>query len=335
MDRYDRQIRVTKIGAAGQAKLQAAHVLIVGCGALGTYTAEQCVRMGIGQLTLVDSDHVELHNLQRQTLFTETDALEATPKVTAAAKALQAINRAVVINTIQASFEEFLLAELPPADLLLDCTDNYQVRQQLNDYCRHYQRPLVFAALAGTTGQVMPLRPGVDICLGCAFPNLTELAQKDCDLLGVMTPLVPLISSLQVSLALQILTAAPDLRWDQMIYVDGWSLAIQKFKVRRNPRCAYCQKAPAAAPNLTIKKLCGQQVFAVQMAPALYEKLAACPEPITIRQNPLATQLTWDHYQITCFPNGRAHFYGFQDAEEVRPYAEQLVSGGLFNGHQA
>lgn len=327
MDRYDRQIRVKHIGPEGQEKFLQATVLIVGCGALGTYTAEQCLRAGIKHLTLVDFDTIEESNLQRQTLFTQADAQEKWLKVTTAKARLLEIDPTAEITAVAATFEEFLLTDHLRPQLVLDCTDNYQVRKQINDYCRQYRLPFVFAACAGTSGQLMAIDPSKGPCLGCALPQLEELMAKDCDLIGVATPLIPFISSQQVILAMKILTAPQHVDWGQMLIVDVWHLSMEKFGVAKQSHCRFCSDVPAVTTSATVKKLCGADTYQTMLPPVDFCQLAAyCQQQQwPYQQNALAFQIQLTPQKITIFKDGRTNFHAFGSREALAPYLENLL----------
>lgn len=328
MDRYDRQIRVKHIGPAGQEKFLHTSLLIVGCGALGTYTAEQCLRGGIKHLTLIDFDTIEESNLQRQTLFTLADAQQQRLKVTTAKERLLEIDPTAEITAVTTTFEEFLLTDHPLPDLVLDCTDNYQVRKQINDYCRQYQLPFVFAACAGTSGQLMAIDPANGPCLGCALPQLEELMAKDCDLIGVATPLIPFISSQQVILAMKILTAPDHVDWGQMLIVDVWHLSVEKFRIEKQTNCSFCREhAFTEVEPPSLKKLCGFDTFQTVLPAADFEELAAyCHhQNWTFHKNALAFQIQLETKKITIFKDGRTNFHLFNSKENLQPYLEQLL----------
>lgn len=161
-DRYARQTLLPQVGPAGRARIAASRVLIVGCGALGTVMAELLVRAGVGFVRVVDRDLVELTNLQRQTLFDESDAAAGLPKAVAAARRLRALNSSVAIEPVVADVDvtnvERLMLEPTPADLVLDGTDNAATRYLINDACVKHGIPWVYAAAVGTEGRVMPVR---------------------------------------------------------------------------------------------------------------------------------------------------------------------------------
>ena len=149
------------LGRSGQDALAAAHASICGCGALGTVIAELLARAGVGCLTLIDRDYVELSNLQRQFLFTEEDAREALPKAVAAQRHLQAINSGIEVRGVVDDLSRKNIAELlGGTDLILDATDNFETRFLINDYAVKFLRPWVYSAAVGSYGLTMLLMPG-------------------------------------------------------------------------------------------------------------------------------------------------------------------------------
>jgi adenylyltransferase/sulfurtransferase len=325
-NRYDRQIRVPQMGLVGQEKLARARVLLVGCGALGTYAAEQLTRAGVGELILLDPDVVELSNLQRQSLFTTEDAEQRQPKVFAAQKALLKINPDVHIDARQDSFDQALFDDFGVLDLVLDCTDNFLARELINDFCLHHDLPFVFASAAGTSGQVMAMNPRTGPCLSCVFPDLVDL-ERNCETIGVITPLIPMISGMEVSLALQILTAKDKVDFESMNIVESWPLATMKFTVKKRPSCSCCQHdfTDSAVENIHVERSCGgvYQSSLKGFDAAKFEQFAA-KKSWTFRANPLAVQAKFDAHEITIFRKGRILFYHFEEPlaqaifEEIR-----------------
>lgn len=311
-NRYHRQQLVSQVGFIGQKKIQQATLLIVGCGALGSYTSEQLVRTGVKKIILVDPDKVEATNLQRQTLFTEEDCRHQTLKVVAAEKALQKIRSDVEIISFPLPFEEalFQIPEIP--DLILDCTDNFLVRQSINDYCLHFNIPFIFASCGGTAGQVMALHPNFGPCLQCVFPQLKKLMKKDCETLGVTTPTVPLVSSLQVSLALQYLVAPKKISWETFYQVDTWPIQQVTFTLLKNPHCSVCGPQENALLDFpSIEKNCGG-VYFVQLSPQSKPVFTEFAKTLgSLKENPLALQVTLEKQELTFFKTGRLLFYHF------------------------
>src|SRR6202049_3554978 len=171
-ERYSRQILFAEIGEAGQQRLLDSSAVLVGCGALGTALANVLVRAGVGKLRIVDRDSVEPSNLQRQTLFEESDAHEALPKAVAAQRRLRAINSGISVDGIVADVgpknAEDLLRGFP---LILDGTDNFEARFLLNDAAIHLDVPWIYAAVVASYGVTLAVRPGQTACLACALES--------------------------------------------------------------------------------------------------------------------------------------------------------------------
>ena len=212
MNRYHRQILIAQIGERGQQILGSSRVLLIGCGALGTVTAEQLVRAGVGHLRLCDRDVVELTNLQRQTLFSERDASDGTPKALAAASRLSAINSQVTIDAqvtdVHSQNIERLIENI---DVIVDGTDNVETRYLLNDAAVKHSIPWVYGACVGTTGRALGIIPGKTPCLRCLFPQPPAPSElPTCDTAGVLASSAAIAGSLQVTEVLKILVRDPD-----------------------------------------------------------------------------------------------------------------------------
>src|SRR5579863_6564491 len=168
--RYSRQILFAGIGPQGQERLRRSSAVVVGCGALGTALANLLVRAGVGRLRIVDRDFVDFSNLQRQTLFEESDALEALPKAVAAERRLRAINSGITVEGIVADVSpknaEELLRGFP---LILDGTDNFETRFLLNDVAIHLNVPWIYAAVVASYGVTLTVHPRKTACLACAL----------------------------------------------------------------------------------------------------------------------------------------------------------------------
>ncbi len=212
LERYRKQMLFSGIGPAGQERLGSRSVLLVGCGALGCVLADSMVRAGVGHVRIVDRDFVELSNLQRQVLFTENDVRLHLPKAAAAADRLRQVNSDVKIEPIVAdvdytNIEEFVRG----VDLIMDGTDNFEVRYLINDVSLETGIPWIFTGCTGSHGQMMPIFPGKSACLRCLMqspppPGSTET----CDTAGVLGPAIGVIASLQAAIAIKMLSS-PDL----------------------------------------------------------------------------------------------------------------------------
>jgi adenylyltransferase/sulfurtransferase len=210
--RHDRQIRLPRVGAVGQARLAAARVAVVGCGALGSVAAELLGRAGVGHLTLVDRDVVERSNLQRQALFTDADAAAAREKASAAAAALRAIDPGLSVKEIVEDLGPQNAERLLGGhDVIVDGTDSFAARFLINDVAFRSGIPWVYGAAVGTEGVFGVFRPGKTPCLRCFLELLPPPgASPTCDTAGVLGPLTHLVASVEASEALKLLLGAEE-----------------------------------------------------------------------------------------------------------------------------
>ncbi len=210
-DRYSRQILFDSIGTDGQSRLLGSRVLIVGCGALGSAQAEALARAGVGRLRIADRDFVESSNLQRQTMFTESDASERLPKAIACASHIREINSEVAVDPeildVNHSNVERLISE---CDVVLDGTDNFSTRYLINDACVKHNVTWIYGAAVGSYGVTMTIRPNDGPCLRCVFPEPPPAASAPtCDTAGVIMPIISIVAAVQVTEALKLLTGQP------------------------------------------------------------------------------------------------------------------------------
>ncbi len=238
-DRYLRQRILPEIGEEGQRCLAQAKILVVGCGALGTNIAEVLARAGIGRITLVDDDRIELPNLQRQVLMTEADV--GRPKARAVAEALAKINSQIEVThevaRVEANNVERLIEDV---DLVLDGFDNLPSRYLLNDACVKHRIPWVFAAVAGTYGMTMPILAGEGPCLRCLFPRpAPEKVVLTAGNAGILNTLPRVIAAIQTTQALKILLGALDASVE-LITVDIWQDVFNVQQIPRNEKCPCC-----------------------------------------------------------------------------------------------
>lgn len=238
-NRYLRQTTLPEIGADGQRHLQRSHVLIAGCGALGSNSAEALVRAGVGKVTLVDSDNLELGNLQRQGLLKEDDVGKS--KAMAMSQALARVNSKTDLQyevaRISAKNVERLLTDV---DLVLDGFDNLPARYLMNDACVKHGIPWVFAAVAGTFGMVMPILPGKTACLRCLSPEpAPDRYVLTAGNAGLLNTIPRAIVAIQVTMALQILVG--DFRPPtNLVTYDIWHGRFSSLPIEQIPACRAC-----------------------------------------------------------------------------------------------
>ena len=244
--RYSRHILLDAIGIEGQERFRSAHVLIVGAGGLGCAAALYLGAAGIGTLTLVDDDVVDLTNLQRQVAHTVDDLGQA--KVQSLASAVAAINPLPTLRTVRQRVDaSWLAAALPGVDVVLDCTDNFQTRQLINTACVAAGRPLVSGAAIGFDGQLALYDTGRpdSPCYACVFPPGDAVEEVACSTMGVFAPLVGMVGTAQAALALQRLladVAAPvaAARPGTLRMLDARAMEWSSMRVARDPHCPVC-----------------------------------------------------------------------------------------------
>lgn len=332
-ERYSRQIRFADIGEAGQEALLRARVVIVGCGALGTFQAAALVRAGVGSLTLIDRDYVELSNLQRQWLFEESDAAQALPKAAAAERRLGRINSRVrargVVADLTASNAGELLGE---AQLILDGTDNFDTRYLINDFAVSRGVPWIYGAAVGSYGLAMPVLPDRTACLRCVYPDPPGGAQPTCETAGVLNPVTALVASYQVADALKILSGRADLVQPRITMVEIWQGGTRQIDAPpRDPECPTCGRRQFPYLDESRRapvRLCGRNAVQVQDRVETLDlaKLKARLEPIgEVRANEFALRFIVAPYEMTVFPDGRAIIKGTSDAGIARSLYARYV----------
>lgn len=246
--RYSRHILLQEIGIAGQERILAAHALIIGAGGLGSPAALYLAASGVGRITLVDDDAVDLTNLQRQ--IAHSTARVGSAKVASAAQALAAINPGVQVTALRARAGAALLARLVPAAcVVLDCSDNYATRQAVNAACVRHARPLVAGAAIGFDGQITVIDPraGQAPCYACIFAPDAAFEEVRCASMGVFAPLVGVLGAMQAAEALKLLAGGLGQSLaGRLLMLDARSMEWSSLRVQRNPQCPVCGAAPGA-----------------------------------------------------------------------------------------
>src|SRR5579864_4061244 len=247
LERYSRQMRFYGIGEEGQQRLRDSHVTLCGCGALGTVLANALVRAGVGHVRLIDRDFIETNNLQRQVLFDEHDVAENLPKAEAAARKLGAINSGVHVEPVVTDIDRTNILELvEDVDLVLDGTDNFEVRYLINDAAVKFNKPWVYGGCIGSHGQTMTILPGETPCLRCVFEAAPAPGEAGtCETAGVLSPIVNIVASYQVAEAFKILTGHLDKISRELVYVDVWENTLRRIKIAPllgKVDCPCCQR---------------------------------------------------------------------------------------------
>lgn len=239
--RYSRHILLDEIGIEGQERILAAHVLIIGAGGLGSPAALYLGSAGVGHITLVDDDAVDLTNLQRQ--IAHTSERVGQPKVTSAAEAVLAINPDAAITCIQARADAALLDGLvAAATVVLDCSDNYATRHAINAACVRHTKPLVVGAAIRFDGQitVVDQRQPDAPCYACVFTPNEAFEEEQCSTMGVFAPLVGIVGATQAAEALKLISGAGTSLAGRLLMLDARSMEWSALQVRRDTNCVVC-----------------------------------------------------------------------------------------------
>jgi molybdopterin-synthase adenylyltransferase len=323
MNRYSRQILFSGIGAKGQEKLCNAKVAIVGVGALGTVSANNMARAGVGYLKLIDRDFVEYSNLQRQSLYDEQDAAKTLPKAVAAAEKLGKINSeihcAAVIEDLNPGN---VLAHLEGMDLVIDGTDNFETRFVINDACWKLGIPWVYGGSVGATGMVATFVPNKTGCLRCLFDSPPAPGMSPtCDTAGIINPASGMVACIQSAEALKLLVGAESKVSSSLVSFNLWESNYENFDLTGSklPNCPCCSKGEyeflKREGGLQSAYLCGRD--AVQVIPAQnslqldLHSLAKRLETLgQVQVNSFLLRFSIDAYEIVLFKEGRAIIKG-------------------------
>jgi adenylyltransferase/sulfurtransferase len=332
LERYSRQMRFFGIGEAGQRKLLASRVTLCGCGALGTVLANALVRAGVGHVRIVDRDFIETHNLQRQVLFDENDVAENLPKAEAAARKLRAVNSTVTIEPVVTDIDRTNIEELcQDADLVLDGTDNFEIRYLINDLAVKLGKPWVYGGSIGGHGQTMTILPGQTPCLRCVFEAAPAPGEAGtCETAGVLAPIVNIVASFQAAEAFKILTGQLDKVNRDLIYIDVWENITRRIKIAPllgKVDCPCCRRRHfewlQGEQGSQTTSLCGRN--AVQVSHRSGSKLNFDEMANHLRQmggkvnfNRFMLKFDVESYEFTVFPDGRAIIKGTDDTEKAR-----------------
>jgi molybdopterin-synthase adenylyltransferase len=331
-DRYSRQVLFKEIGAAGQARLADARVVIVGCGATGSVLASLLARSGVGTLRILDRDYVEASNLQRQSLFDENDARESVPKAVAAARQIARFNSQIVV--------EPRVVDLTPANvdrllggssLILDGSDNFETRYLINDYAVKNSVAWIYAAAVGSYGVTMNILPGETACLACIFPEAPRGTVETCETAGILNSAVNLVASIAASEALKFLVGARAKMRRTLLSWDVWTNERSELAaggVRAGCRACsgdFVHLAGEGRPHIT---LCGRNSVQIheQQRPVDFAELSTRLQALgSVRHNEFVLKFWREPYEMTLFPDGRAIIKGTTDRAIARSLYARYV----------
>jgi molybdopterin/thiamine biosynthesis adenylyltransferase len=239
--RYSRHILLDEIGIEGQERLMRGRALVIGAGGLGSPVALYLATAGVGRVTLVDHDSVDLTNLQRQ--IAHRTSRIGHPKVESAAASMGEINPDVHVVRLQQRADAALLdAQVGEADVVLDCSDNFATRHAVNEACVRHAKPLVAGAAIGFDAQVSVYdtrRPEAP-CYACVFPASATFEEVRCSTMGVFAPIVGIIGSIQAAEALKLLAGVGASLAGRLQMLDARSMEWNEIATARDPRCPVC-----------------------------------------------------------------------------------------------
>lgn len=333
-NRYSRQVLFPAIGEAGQEKISRSRIVVVGCGALGSVSSEMLVRAGVGYLRVIDRDFVELNNLQRQSLFTESDADQTIPKAIAAQKALRRINSGVSVEGLVQDLTADSIADVCDGfDLLVDGTDNFETRYLINDFAVQRGIPWVYGAALGSYGVCLGIEPRKSPCIRCLFPDLPPRGSVEtCDTAGILASVIHVVSATQVSQVLRFLVEG---RFSsRMLHVDVWKDEWRSIAAGQpDAICPCCAKEQfeflAGEQGTFVTQLCGRDAVQVRPSPSVSLDLHEIGERLRrsfeVRSNPYLIRVQIDELEMVLFADGRAVIKGLSDLSAARAVYAKYV----------
>lgn len=338
-DRYARQKRVSHIGEDGQRKLSESHAMIVGVGALGCVSTDLLVRAGVGTVTIVDRDLVEISNLHRQGLYCEADAIEKKPKAVAARDRLRAVNSDVKVRAHIADFTSenalSLIEDGEVPDVLIDGTDNFETRYLINDCSVKLGVPYVYGGAIATQGSAAVFIPRHGPCLRCVQPNPPKPGtQATCESAGVVGAVSSIIGSYQAAEAMKVLMGQKDRVMGSMLSFDLWEGQRSRVDLSdaKDPECPCCVKgefeflqARGAPPQV----LCGQRAVQVSGGSTMIDlvRLGAGLEGFEVKEYMIRGKVEHggEAFELTCFADGRAIVDGTDDVGVARAVYSRYI----------
>ncbi|MFA2829082.1 molybdopterin-synthase adenylyltransferase MoeB [Bacillus paranthracis] len=328
-ERYSRQHLFKPIGSRGQEKIRNKHVLIVGVGALGSASAESFVRAGIGKLTIIDRDYVEWSNLQRQQLYSEQDAREKLPKAIAAKNRLEKLNSEVQIDAfVMDACVENLEGLLENVDVIIDATDNFDIRFIINDLSQKHNIPWVYGSCVGSYGMSYTIIPQETPCLHCVLKNV-PVTGVTCDTAGIISPTVQIVAAYQVAEALKILVEDFAAIRKTFFMFDIWSnqnhfIKLGKIKTDDCPSCGLKRTYPYLSyENQTkVAVLCGRntvQIRTVESRQYNFDDIEKVLKKLgEVDRNPYLLSCQLDEYRVVIFRDGRVFIHGTNDISKAK-----------------
>lgn len=337
--RYSRQIQYPPIGESGQRRMLESRALIVGCGALGSVIANTLARAGVGHLRIVDRDFLEKSNLQRQVLYDEMDVEKGLPKAVAAAEKLGRINSEIEIEAIVADVDASNIETLcRDVDVILDGTDNFEVRFLINDASVKYSIPWIYGGCLGADGQTMSILPGETACLNCLMldgpppPGTTPT----CDAFGILSPIINVIASIQSNEAIKILSGNREAVSRKLTVFALWENDVRQMDIsmlRDQVDCPTCKgnrydwltgdrgghSAVLCGRNAVQLSFPERQAISLDVLKERLESLGR------VELNPFLLRFYVDEFVMTVFSDGRAIVSGTEEIAVARKLYSQYL----------
>ncbi|WP_168007205.1 ThiF family adenylyltransferase [Alkalicoccus luteus] len=326
MERYARQMRVPGFQGRAQQLIQESHVLVAGAGALGSSIAESLCRAGVGRISVVDRDIVELTNLQRQQLYTERDAEQNRPKAEAALERLQQINSSVRVEAYTAEITPAVLESFQKVSLIMDGLDNFETRLLLNDFALKQQIPLIYGGALADRSMTYTVLPDNDQapCLRCLFGE-SDQETESCETAGVLGPAVQITAGLQSVEALKLLSGQEDKLRSGLLQAELLDFSVRSFQVgqMKQENCPSCGKNPEypslnkQEQGLAVMTLCGRNTVQVRPANLTYALRSSVLADKAVRKTAAFTELLIEGRRVMVFQDNRALIHGTADKQEA------------------
>lgn len=337
-ERYSRQILFPMFGEQGQYELQNKHVLIIGAGALGTGNAEILTRAGIGKITLVDRDYVEWSNLQRQQLYTESDAKRRTPKVIAAKESLQEINHEVeilahILDVTPTEMEELI----EKVDVIIDATDNFDIRMIINDISQKHEIPWIYGSCVGSYGISYTIIPSKTPCLHCLMKSV-PIGGLTCDTAGILSPVVHQVVGHQSIEALKLLIGEEVALREKLVSFDLWKNEYSTIQVKhlKKADCLSCgdqRTYPFLSYDNQLKTavLCGRDTVQIRPPHQMSDNLMEIADKLLSRgflveYNAFLLSVEVEDKRLVMFRDGRTLVHGTKDIKQAKSLYHQYLA---------
>lgn len=319
--RYIRQETLPQIGKSGQELLAKKTVAIVGLGALGSVSSNLLARAGINKLILIDNDKVSLNNLQRQILYNEDDINKQ--KVEVAKNKLTKINSDIEIESHNIYLTKKNITLIKDADLILDCTDNFKTRRLLSNFSKQNNTIWIHAAATGIIGNVLVI-DNKDFCFECIYEKIKP--QGNCESEGILNTLITIISSIQVTQAIKILTKQEYSK--KLIHYNAWTNELLSITVNKNPQCDCKIKTEKKQELFTITKCKTKAAYSAKINKKL--NLKKIQENFnTIVNTPILLILKEDNHEIIVHNYGELLFKDLTDEKIIKEISNKIFKVGL------